>query len=342
MTDHRYIEYDGISKGMNIKFRHYAGKEDLVGIVDVFNQCKEADCIDATVTVEELEKRWPRIPNCDLSQDVLIVESEEKTVGYGRHSWVREPSGLTRYWFVTQIVPEMRNLGIREAMISYLQERIIEQSKAHPDGEKVFETELLETEKHARNIHESLGYKIVRYGAEMIRSDLENIPNIELPEEVELRPVIPEHYRQIINTHIDAFKDSWGYFEMDRDKAIDGFISSKVFQPHLWQIAWHGDDVVGQVKPFIVKEENEEYNRKRGYVEFISTAKPWRGKGLASALIAKALHRIKEEGMTEAALGVDTENIHGAMKLYEKMGFIINPPLGMTYRMPLPNEDAKP
>ncbi len=328
----KYIEYDGIPK--NVRFRHYADKEDLRGIVDVFNRCKEADGIDGTMSLEDLEKRWSRLQNCDLGEDVLMVESEGNIVGYGRHSWAKETSGITRYWFMTQLVPELRHSGIREAMVRYLEGHIIKQSETHPDGEKVFETDFMETETHARGICEALGYKIVRYGAEMIRPDLENIPELELPEDVELRPVLPEHYRQIFDTHINAFRDSWGFAEMDWDKVYENFINGKAFQPQLWQIAWHGDDVVGQVKPYIIKEENEEYNRKRGYVEFISTAEPWRGRGIASALIAKALQRVKEEGMTEAALGVDTENIHGAMKLYEKMGFRKHR-LGMVCRKPV-------
>jgi len=178
MEDYRYIEYDGIPK--NVRFRHYAGKEDLVRMVDVFNQCKKTDCIDGTITVEELEKRMSRLQNCDPNEDMVFVESDGIIVGYGRHAWYSEPSGLIRYWFMTKIVPEMRETGTRKVMVNYLQNRIIKQSKTHLDGEKVFETNLMETEKHARDIHEKLGYKIVRYSAEMVRPDLENIPDIEL------------------------------------------------------------------------------------------------------------------------------------------------------------------
>jgi ribosomal protein S18 acetylase RimI-like enzyme len=38
-------------------------------------------------------------------------------------------------------------------------------------------------------------------------------------------------------------------------------------------------------------------------------------------LIAQSLWAVKERGMTEAALGVDTENLTGALRLYEGMGF---------------------
>jgi ribosomal protein S18 acetylase RimI-like enzyme len=44
-------------------------------------------------------------------------------------------------------------------------------------------------------------------------------------------------------------------------------------------------------------------------------------QGLAKALIALSLIAIKERGMTEAGLGVDSENISGALHLYESMGY---------------------
>jgi ribosomal protein S18 acetylase RimI-like enzyme len=42
---------------------------------------------------------------------------------------------------------------------------------------------------------------------------------------------------------------------------------------------------------------------------------------LAKALIALSLSALKQRGMTEAALGVDTQNTSGALHLYESMGY---------------------
>ena len=72
---------------------------------------------------------------------------------------------------------------------------------------------------------------------------------------------------------------------------------------------------------FIDKSENGAYGRLRGYTEGIFVRRPWRGQGLAKALIARSLEMLKAIGMTEAALGVDAENLSGALHLYRKMGF---------------------
>jgi mycothiol synthase len=60
---------------------------------------------------------------------------------------------------------------------------------------------------------------------------------------------------------------------------------------------------------------------KRGWCEFISTAKEWRGKGVASALICETLREFARRGLEESALGVHAENPTGALSLYEGLGF---------------------
>jgi ribosomal protein S18 acetylase RimI-like enzyme len=49
----------------------------------------------------------------------------------------------------------------------------------------------------------------------------------------------------------------------------------------------------------------------------------WRGRGIASALLAQALRRFQAEGLPRAGLDVDAENPSGAVRLYQKHGFEI-------------------
>jgi mycothiol synthase len=75
------------------------------------------------------------------------------------------------------------------------------------------------------------------------------------------------------------------------------------------------------VRPFINADENARLGVSRGWCENISTRAPWRGRGVASALISRALQALRDRGMTEAALGVDAQNETGALQLYQRMGF---------------------
>ncbi len=75
-------------------------------------------------------------------------------------------------------------------------------------------------------------------------------------------------------------------------------------------------------------------NQKRGWTDPICVRRPWRGQGLARALIMRSLRLLQEQGMLEACLGVDTHNPNGALQLYETCGYRqINS--STTYRKPL-------
>jgi ribosomal protein S18 acetylase RimI-like enzyme len=153
----------------------------------------------------------------------------------------------------------------------------------------------------------------------MTRS-LENIPEISLPEGIDIRPVEEKDIRKIWDAMVEAFRDHWGFSE-PKEEDYARYRESKYFQPELWQVAWEGDTVVSSVLNYVDHAQNEKFNRKRGWTEEISTRRPWRRRGIARALIARSMRMHRANGMTEVALGVDTNNPNGALKLYQDLGY---------------------
>ena len=49
--------------------------------------------------------------------------------------------------------------------------------------------------------------------------------------------------------------------------------------------------------------------------------RPWRRRGLARALLVQSIQMFRQMGMEEMALGVDTQNPHGALALYQSVGY---------------------
>ncbi len=170
------------------------------------------------------------------------------------------------------------------------------------------------------------GYHEHVYFAEMVRPNLEDIPDAPLPDGLEVRPVEDAHLRAIWEADQEAFRDHWGYFApVNPEASFQRWLDNPVTnQRHLWKIAWDGDQVAGQVRSFINVAENEQYDRLRGHTEFISVRRQWRRRGLARALIVQSLHELKAHGMKEAALGVHTENPNGAYTLYQSVGFEVD------------------
>ena len=166
------------------------------------------------------------------------------------------------------------------------------------------------------------GYRIARFGASMVRPHLDDIPNLELPDGVELRPFSDEHLRTIWEADVAAFAGSFGAAAPTEQLWLE-FRDDPLSDPSLWTVAWCGDQVVGQVRSYINHEENRSRQRLRGYTEHISTHIDWRRRGLASALLAGSLRAVRDRGMTQAALGVDTDNPANALAIYQRLGFAI-------------------
>jgi ribosomal protein S18 acetylase RimI-like enzyme len=149
---------------------------------------------------------------------------------------------------------------------------------------------------------------------------LDDIPEAKLPDGIEVRPVRDEDTYKIWRASVEAFRDHWGFSE-PKDKEFISYKESKYFQPDLWQVAWDGDEVVSSVMNFIEHDYNEKNKSKRGWTENISTRREWRRRGIARALIVRSMHMHKAKGMTEVALGVDTKNPNGALRLYQSLGY---------------------
>ena len=330
-----YFSIPGAPALAGLRFRHFTGEGDFEAMVATISASKVADQIERSDSVEIIRNNYENLVNCDPYRDVLIAEVDGAMVAYSRVTWytVENPSAEQIYQSFGFIRPEWRRKGLGRAMLRFNQALLREIADAHgQDKPRFYESFCLSTELESNALLLSDGYQAVRHGYEMVRPDLEGIPDLQLPEGLEVRPALPEHYRTIYNASMEAFRDHWGF--SDDAEPYETFITQPHFNPALWQVAWEGDQVAGMVLNFIDEGGNQEYHRKRGYTENIAVRRPWRKQGLARALIARSLRLLKEVGMEEAALGVDTQNTSGALRLYEFMGF---KPVrqSTTYRKPM-------
>jgi mycothiol synthase len=307
--------------------RGFRGEVDYPEIVKIIHGSRLVDGLDRSETMEDIVNTYTHLFQCDPYRDMLFVEINGEVVGYSRVWWAVEGSGQWIGFQLGNVLPEWRHKGIGSTLLNFNEERLHqiatqlkESSELPADAPCLLDNFVSSTETARINLLERRGYQAVRYAFNMIRPNLENIPELPLPPGVEIRPVKLEHMRQIWEASNEAFRDHWGYIP-DPWEDFQSFIDSPDFDPSLLRVAWQGDQIAGMVLSFIDKDENEIYGRKRGYTENICVRRPWRRQGLAKALIASSLKALKERGMTEAGLGVDAENISGALHLYEIMGY---------------------
>jgi GNAT superfamily N-acetyltransferase len=314
-------------------FRRFRGEADYGNILAIISASKLADQVERADTLEDIARNYSHLVNCDPYRDMIFAEVRGEAVGYARSMWSQETR--PENWVYSHfgfLKPEWRRKGIGRAMLHFCQRRLrVTAAGQMGRGERslgtpaIFRSWAEDTEIDTSALLEAEGYQPARWFYQMVRPNLEAIPDLKLPAGVEIRPVDwDSHKKQIFTAEQEALQDHWGHTEpteADYQAWLASVEEDENVDTALWRVAWQGDQVVGMVRSFIHAQENQEYERRRGYTEFISVRRPWRRQGVARVLIADSLRGLKALGMQEAALGVDTENPSGALRLYEFMGF---------------------
>ncbi|HZU85964.1 MAG TPA: GNAT family N-acetyltransferase [Anaerolineaceae bacterium] len=305
-----------------LAFRTFRGIEDCANIHAILTACDKAEGGERADTLEDVITSYSHLNNCDPYQDLIFAEINGEPIAYTRIEHRREDlTNIRIYLSIGFIKPEWWRKGIGRAMLHWGENRLRQIAASQPeDGPRFFEGFTADNQKGKIALFYAEGYIPVRHFHNMVRPNLESIPDLPLPDGIEVRPAKPEDYRLIWEEMQDAFQDHWGYHR-ESEENYQHWLASSEFQPDLWQIAWDGPRVVGTVLGYINQAENEANHRKRGYTEEITVLREYRKKGIARALIAGCLRALKAAGMNEAALGVDAENISGATRLYEAMGY---------------------
>ncbi|MBA3878003.1 MAG: hypothetical protein C0498_13985 [Anaerolinea sp.] len=278
---------------------------------------------------EVLRDEWQPTARFEPSTDVIVAEVGRRAVGVADTAWRIRGDGVTHE--VKPLVhPELRGRGLGRLLLTRIEDRAraaareaerVDPGLAHrPHHLTVFaEDQVLA----AADLATSAGYARHTYGFLMRRPLATPIEPASLPPGVDVRPVRPEDHRAIWDADTEAFLDHAEPAVRDEEDFVRWF-GQPAIDTSLWRVAWAGDDVAGSVMTFVWADENERLGVRRAWLEHISVRRPWRGRGLARALISDTLRMLADAGFEEAVLGVHGENPTGAVGLYERCGFEVH------------------
>jgi len=309
-----------------LNFRHFRGERDYGPMAAVLTGSSSADNEDRKVTAEDLATVFTKyLTNCDPTTDIIFAEVAGEVVGYTRGWWSEEPPSKHLYKHNGFLMPAWRRKGIGLVMLNWMENRLKEISRTHPhESEKVFQINLSKNQEGTAIMVAHAGYQPVRYFYQMVRPNLDDLPDFPLPYGLEIRSVTADHYQAIWESMVATSGEEWGNIQPTKEAYME-WTTHPHFQPLLWQIAWDkaANKVAGTVLTYIAHDENKQLDRKRGYTEGVGVAQVWRLHGVARALISLSLQAQKAAGMNESALVADSQSAFGVTRLYESCGFQI-------------------
>lgn len=293
---------------------------DAPALVAVQEGRKEHDEIDPLSTFEGVPSLdqatwWVAHKAAARSLDtVLIAEVGGAVIGYAWLDWWTEVDGVRLFLSQAALLPEWRGRGIGTALLGWAETRLRAVAAGQAETGPIFlGANATETEEDDAALLHDAGYRHAFTITELERSGLDALPQPPLPEGLALRPLEPEHLLVVGRSVTEAYAESTFSSEPseDRDRKKAEWLGG--FDPSLCFVAWDGEQVAGQVLCRL--------DKGRGEMAEVSVRLPWRRRGLARALLARALRAFHERGVTRVRLHTVAENRYGSVRLYRGAGF---------------------
>lgn len=159
----------------------------------------------------------------------------------------------------------------------------------------------------AQALFDARGYEPEREYLHMEIDVTQDFDAGELPAGITIRPRVEADDRDIVAVMADAFDDPWDY-----EEARQEFQRSRIYDPSLWSVAFHGDHPVGALFSYLTNG--------RGQISALGVREPWRRRGVGQALLRAAFVRLRDRGVSSVRLNVDLDNVSRAARLYERAG----------------------
>ncbi len=297
-----------------------AVEADVPAIVVLQDACFATDATYREAESEVLDRFDD--PYIDASSDSLLGIDASGAVLVS--VWSIVPSAATTKWRAFEewyIHPEIRTETVMEFALGWWEARSRQRLALLDDNlPKVlwFSAYAHRTELIAWL--EGHGYVVERYYDELIRDLSIPIPEVELPPGVHLVPAESARPGDQLAVHNEAFRDHWGSQPFTQER-WDHF-KNEFYLPDASYITYAGETPVGHVMSGKWPHDFEDRGFAHAWILSLGVVRSHRKRGLASALVAKAMHDFVADGMEYAMLEVDSENPTGAYGLYENLGFV--------------------
>jgi mycothiol synthase len=310
----------------NLTIRSYRGEEDVPAITDLYNAAALVDGPEYGHTEDEM-RRTLTSPQAMPKKNAFLFEVDGQLVAYGR-TQLEEGADESLFKSRGIVHPDWRRRGIGTRVMERIEQRI--QQRLGEARNQAVEVDAVSNLEHKgrQALFRKMGYRLVRYFFDMacpLREDgtILDLPTPAYPEGIVVRTMADHPDLHAVWQACDeAFRDHWGHTESTFDQ-WQHWTSNPGYRPERWLVAWdvEKDVVAGVCLNGVELDHNQRVGRKEGWVHVLAVRRPYRKQGLGRALLLNGMAILQREGMEWAMLGVDTENLTGALRLYESLGF---------------------
>jgi len=299
--------------------------EDVKPALILFNVWSQSVIQEDEITdAEAIRNEWVS-PGFDPAEDIrLVFAPDGEMVGY-IEVWttVRPP---VHPWIWGCVHPSYEDLGIGTWMLQWGEERAMQALENVPGGLRFApRVGIYSKAGKSKKLFEDMGYGYIRSSYRMVIDMDELVPEPVWPEGITLRTYNPETDAEAVyHADVESFRDHFGFVEQPFEEGFKRFTHFMTgyegFDPTLWFLAMDGNEIAG----ICLCQPRSFDDPDLGWVSTLGVRRQWRKRGIGLALLRHSFNEFYRRGKRKVGLGVDAENLTGALRLYENAGMHVH------------------
>jgi len=295
--------------------------EDVAAVAALLAAAEQIDDTGEYPNADDLAEWWTGW-RADPARDGLAVcDGCGLVVGYAIAFAPPTFRDCFRVYLEGNVRPDQRKRGIGRALLGWLLGRgTAIHAERRPRAPGALVVNVPGTVPSLESLARRAGFGPERWYRYMERP-LSDLPAVRPVPGVDLTPFTWDRDDEVRRAHNSAFTEHHGSSERDVASWQSLFTGQRAFRPDLSVLALEGDVVVGYVLAYVHEADTAATGVQETYLGQIGVLSHARGRGLASAMIGEALHAGARNDCRRAGLEVDSNNVTGAMRLYESLGF---------------------
>ncbi|TKJ18521.1 GNAT family N-acetyltransferase [Blastococcus sp. CCUG 61487] len=294
---------------------------DVPAVADLLAAAEAIDDTGEFPDADDITEWWT---GWDLEFDrdgLAVLDRDGALAGYA--TVMASPTFRDDYrvYLEGRVRADARERGLGGQLLAWQQARGAElHGERHPEVPGRLVVEVPGTLPALERLVERAGFAAERWYRSMERP-LRELPEPRRVAGVQLVPFDAAWDDEVRRVYNVAFGEHHGSSERDVESWQRLYTGTRSFRPDLSVLAIEAGRVVGFVLASVFEADTEARGYREVHYGQIGVLPSERGRGLASAMIAAALHEAAAHDCAAAALEVDSDNVTGALRLYEGLGF---------------------
>ena len=303
-----------------------ANIDDVEPALALFNRWSRSVIGRDEITVPDaIRNEWVS-PGFDPAEDIRLVFAPNRHMVACIEVWTTSKPPV-HPWMSGRVDPDYEDMGIGTWLLHWAEQRALQELPNVPAKLRIAPRvgTYREAEK-PKKLFEDMGYRHIRSSYHMLIEMDGPVPEAEFPNGITLRTYNPETDAEAVyRAQTDSFRDHFGFVEEPFEeglKRFKHFWGQAGFDPGLLFLAMDGPS--GEIAGISLCPPHAIDDPEQGWVGTLGVLRPWRKRGIGLALLRYSFNEFYRRGKRKVGLGVDAQNLTGALRLYESAGMHVH------------------